>query len=46
VIGLPGETGRTGCWPHSIIMNAGHLPNDTAIKSLGDGIGCVRVVPV
>jgi hypothetical protein len=42
VIGLPGETGPDGLLDHSIIMNAGHLPDDTPTKSLGDGIVCAR----
>jgi hypothetical protein len=27
---------------HSTIMNVGHLPDDTPIKSLGDGIVCTK----
>ena len=27
---------------HSTIINVGHLPDDTPIKSLGDGIVCTR----
>src|SRR5262245_55309567 len=27
---------------HSTVMNVGHLPDETPIKSLGDGIVCTR----
>jgi hypothetical protein len=31
---------------HSMIVNVGHLPDDTSIKSLGGGIVCTRCAHV
>jgi hypothetical protein len=33
---------NSGRCSHSTIMNVGHLPDDTPIKSLGDGIVCAQ----
>jgi hypothetical protein len=33
---------NSGRCKHSTTMNLGHLPDDTPIKSLGDGIVCAR----
>jgi hypothetical protein len=33
---------KSGRCKHSAIMDVGHLPDDTPIKSLGDGIVCSR----
>src|SRR6266540_4288525 len=33
---------KSGRCKHSAIMDVGHLPNDTPIKSLGDGLVCSR----
>jgi hypothetical protein len=33
---------NSGRCNHSTIMNVGHLPDDTPIKSLGDGFVCAK----
>jgi hypothetical protein len=33
---------KSGRCDHSATMDVGHLPDDTPIKSLGDGIVCAR----
>jgi hypothetical protein len=33
---------NSGRCNHSTIMNVGHLPDDTQIKSLGDGFVCAE----
>ena len=33
---------NSGRCNHSTIMNVGHLPDDTRIKSLGDGFVCAE----